>query len=143
MIYSLISAIASVLAGVRTIKKVYAYPIGETTRIEKYPAVIFLQDSFENSFESTRENAKTYRFKLWVVINCETDDMEAIWTSALPKAMDSVIAAFDAAWSGGTTQDGHRITYVLNAGSTSLATGPDGREAFAELTLDIRALTGV
>lgn len=140
MIYQLITDILSVLNSVPQLKAVYGYPVGEDTALGAYPAAIVVQDSFDNSFESVVENMKEYRFKLWIVIGCTASTTETIFTDALPKTVDAVLAAFDAAWNGGTVA-GHRARYLVSSGQTTLSVTQNAREAVAELTLNIRVLT--
>jgi len=142
MIHTLITNIAAVLNGIAQLKKVYMYPIGQDQRIEAYPAAICIQDSFDNAFESTEENRKHYRFKLWIVIGCEKDTVANVFADALPKTVDAVVAAFDTAWNGGTI-GGHRVRYLISNGSATLSENENAREATAELTVDIQTLTGI
>jgi hypothetical protein len=140
MIYTLTQAILAVLNNVSEIKLVLPYPPGDEYSFDTYPAVIVLQDSFDNAFETNVENAKDYTFRMWIVIGCGGDTVENVWTVALPKAIDAVVAAFDAAWNGGTI-DGHRIRYLISNGASSMVVAGDGREAVAELALSIKVLT--
>ena len=114
MYESLISDIKAIVQGITAIKEVYAYPLaGNPT---KYPAIIFFPDSFENSLDTTKSNFKTYRFKMWIVVDIAGTTEEAVFTSVLPKTVDKVIEAFDEAWNGGTNADGvnpHQIVDTL------------------------------
>src|SRR5689334_2917378 len=113
-IYStLISQIQTTLQGVSAVKVIYAYP---TTKIEKYPAAVFFPDTFDNSFETTADNKKRYRFKLYIVVGATQKDLNSIFSTVLPKTVDAVIDAFDAAWNGGTI-DGHRVSMVIDSGT--------------------------
>jgi hypothetical protein len=134
---TLITSINTTLAGVGAIKAVYPYPV---VKVSNYPAAIFFPDAFDNTFESTIENKKTYRFKLFVVVGAAQKDKVDIFSTILPKAVDAVIAAFDTAWNVGTI-NGHRISVVVSSGSWTMGEGDDGLEAQAELTLEFRFLT--
>lgn len=139
MIYEYTNAILSILQGIENLQEVFAYPVGEDERITKYPAAVFYHTNFENSFESVADNRVTHRFKIWVVIGCEKDTQQTVFTDALPKTVDAVVEAFATQWNGGTIE-GHRARYLLTAGDTSLVVAEGGREAVCELTLDIRTL---
>lgn len=138
MIYgTLIQKVSDTIATVTAIKAIYAYP---TTKVTQYPAVIFFPDSFDNSFESTKDNKKVYRFKLYVVVGAAQKDKVDIFSTVLPKAVDAVIAAFDAGWDAGTI-NGHRVSVLINSGAWSMAVSEEGLEATAELTVEFRLLT--
>lgn len=139
MYQSLIASIQATLDGISAIKDTYAYP---AVKVLKYPAVIFFPDAFENSFESTRDNKKTYRFKMYVVVGAGEKDKVDIFSTVLPKAVDAVVAAFDTAWDAGTIS-GHRVFVVVSSGSWTMAEGPSGTEAQAELTVEFHTLTSV
>lgn len=138
MYTTLIPDIKAALEGVKAIREVYAYPLPGNPK--QYPSVVFFPDSFENGFESVTENRKSYRFKLWVMVDLSNTDEETAFTSILPNVIDKMIAAFDAQWNGGT-QNGHRISYLLDSGFWGLAQEQKSKRAFAEMTLTIRTLT--
>ncbi|MEQ9135758.1 MAG: hypothetical protein RLO51_11155 [Thalassobaculum sp.] len=138
MYTTLIPAIETILTGVEAVKAVYSYPLPGNPKT--YPAVVFMPDTFENSFETTTENMKAYRFKLWVVVDLAGTNEETAFTSVLPNVVDDVIAAFDAAWNGGAFE-GHRIWYLLDSGLWGLSEEQKAKRAFAELTLTVRLVT--
>lgn len=135
---TLIPDIKAALESVTAIRDVYAYPLPGNPK--EYPSVVFLPDSFENSFESVAENAKVYRFRMWVMVDLSNTTEETAFTSILPNVIDKMIAAFDAQWNGGT-QNGHRISYLLDSGFWGLSEEQKSKRAFAELTLTVRMLT--
>lgn len=139
MYTTFIEAIQTVLDGVEAIKDVYPYP---ALKVVKYPAVIFFPDAFENSFESTQDNKKTYRFKMYVVVGTQQKDKVDIFSTVLPKAVDAVVQAFDAAWNQGAS-GGHRVSVVVSSGSWTMGVDDSGLEAQAELTVEFRTLTSV
>lgn len=140
MIYqTLIAKIQSTLESVSAVKAIYPYP---TTTIEKYPAVVFFPDAFENTFQSTADNFKVYRFRMYVVVGATQKDRVDIFNTVLPKTVDAVLAAFDSGWDGGTI-DGHRIWLLINSGVWSMATSQNGLEATAEMTVEIRLATDI
>jgi hypothetical protein len=134
----LISKIKDTLESVEAIKEIYAYPLPGNPK--KYPAAIFYPDSFENSFETTADNFKVYRFKLFIAVNIAGTTEEDVFTSILPKTVDAVIAAFDTGWNGGTI-DGHRLWSILDSGFWTLAIEQQGKTATAEMTLTCRVAT--
>ena len=106
----------------------------------KSPTICAFPDSFENSFESTRDNRKAYRFKLYVVVGAAQKDKVDIFSTILPKAVDALVSAFDAAWDAGTI-NGHRVSVLVNSGTWSMGVTEEGLEATAELTVEFRLLT--
>lgn len=139
MYESLISDIKAVIQGISAIKEVYAYPLaGNPT---KYPAVIFFPDSFENSFDTVKSNFKSYRFKMWVIVDLAGTTEEAVFTSILPKTVDKVIETFDQTWNGGQNDDGSRVWQIIDSGLWGLSEEQSGKRAFAELTLTVKFST--
>lgn len=140
MYTTLIPNIKTIVEGVDAVKAVYAYPLPGNPKT--YPAVIFFPDSFENAFESVAENKKTYRFKMWVVVDLSGTNEDAAFTSILPNVVDKIVAAFDEHWNGGTFE-GHRIWHILDTGFWGLAEEQKSKRAFAEMTLTVRLTTNV
>lgn len=139
MYSEIIPKITEVLESVGAIKEVYAYPLPGAPK--KYPAVIFYPDTTENAFETSQENMKVYRFKLWVVVGLGNKSEGDAYATVLPKAVDAVIQAFDTAWDGGTSVAGHRIWQVLDNAQWGIAVNQDAKEVFAEMNLTVRVLT--
>lgn len=133
----LIPAIKAVLASVSEIKEVAAHP---AQKISKYPAAIFYPVNVDNSFEDTADNMKIYNFKLFVVVGVGQTTIENVFTTILPKAVDAVMAKFDAEWDGGNI-DGHRVIYLLNSAEWGMSPTEQGLEAYAEFNLQIKLLT--
>ena len=131
--------VQNTLEGVEAIKAVYPYPI---ERVEKYPAAIFFPDTLTNQMHDTNTNEKVTRFKLYIVVGSAQKTNAQIFNTILPKAVDAVLAAFDAAWDAGTI-DGHRVRMLVSGGDWSMAPTPEGLEAQAELTVEFRALTSI
>ncbi len=138
MIYStLISYIQDTLEKVTSVKQIIPNP-SET--IEKYPCVIFFPESFENSFSSTSDNLKIYRFKMFIVVGAEDQTKEFLFNTVLPKVVDDVIAEFDKKWNAGNIS-GHRVWALLNSGTWWLTQTDKGAEAGAEMDLMIKVQT--
>ena len=133
----LIAEIKAMLESVSEIKEVKAHGY---TRIEKYPAIIFTPDSFENSFLSTTENEETYKFKIWIIIGATQSTLDNIYERILPNAIDAVKEKINNAWSGGTI-DGHRIWYQLDSGRPGLSEEAKGLQAWGELSLTVKLAT--
>lgn len=134
---TLINKIQTSLQSVTKIKEIFAYP---ATKITKYPAAIFFPDSFENSFESVKENLKIYRFKLFIVVGAKQTTLNDLFGTVLPNVVDSVLSQFDTDFDGGTI-DGHRVTLLVDSGQWTLTETQDGLEAAAELNLRFKLLT--
>jgi len=134
---TLIAQIKATLESIGAIKVVYAHPV---TDVANYPAVIFFPDAFQNTFQSTADNSKVYRFHMYVVVGTNQKDNTSIFETVLPKAVDAVLAAFDAGWDGGMV-GGHRVWLLVNSGLWSMSVTQSGIEAQAELTLEIRTTT--
>lgn len=135
---TLIPAIKTILEDVTAVKSVYAYPLEGSPKV--FPSVVFYPDNFENEFNTTQDNMKTYRFKLWVVVNLAGTNEEDVFTDILPNVVDKITDAFDAAWNGGTI-DGHRIWQVISSGQWGFSSEEKAKEAYAELTLTVRMAT--
>lgn len=134
---NLISQISAILSGITNIKEVIAYPASKLT---KYPTAIFFPSSFENSFETTRENSKVYKFKLYIVIGATQSTVNNIFSTVLPNTVDSVMEAFDFGWSGSSI-NGHRTSIKIDSGDWTLSEENKGLEAVAELNITIKLLT--
>jgi len=139
MYEQLISKIKATLETVTAIQVIYPYP---TTNLKKYPAAIFFPDAFENSFQSTADNQKVYRFRMFIVVGATQKTKFDIFNVVLPKTVDAVVQAFDDGWDAGTIS-GHRATKLINSGLWSMAVTQEGLEATAELSLEVRVLTDV
>ena len=137
MYQTLLSKIQTTLDTVTAIKATYAYP---TSSITSYPAVVYFPDSFDNSFETSADNMKVYRFRMFVVVGATQKTNTDIFSTVLPKAVDAVLAAFDAGWDGGTIS-GHRAWMLMNSGLWSMAETQQGLEATAELSLQVKVAT--
>jgi hypothetical protein len=137
-IYSnLIGQILAIIQGVASIKKIYSYP---ESKITQYPAVIFLPVDFENSFETTKENKKIYRFKMWVLLQANQSNLETIFGTELPKRVDEILEAFDAGWSM-TAIAGHRAWMKIDSGEWGNDTDGKGFIVYAQFNIDIQLLT--
>jgi hypothetical protein len=139
MYTEILTKIEDTLKTVKPIKAIYAYPV---TNIEQYPAAIFFPDAFQNSFESTKDNFKVYRFHLYVVVGATQKDRVDIFSTILPKTVDAVVQAFDTAWNTGTI-NGHASWLLVNSGLWSMAVTQNGLEATAELSIEVKMTTGV
>lgn len=138
MIYSnLFAKMQAALETVSAIKVIYDYP---TTKIEKYPAAMYFPVSLDSAYNSTADNKKRYTFRLFIIVGATQKERVDIFSNVLPKAVDAVIAALDAAWDGGTI-DGHRVWCTVTSGQWSMGVAQAGLEATAELTVDFQLLT--
>lgn len=138
-IYSnLIPQIKSILSGVTAIKKVYAYP---ESKITQYPSIIFYPTNFENSFETNRENKKTYRFEMYVLLQANQTNLENIFETVLPKRCDEILEAFDENWNL-TAVDSHRAWIKIDSGDWGVEPADNkGFIVYAQFNIDIQLLT--
>lgn len=139
MYAELYEKITAILTGITAIKAVYPYPLPGNP--EKYPAVVFFPDSFDNAFDSNAENMKAFRFKLWVTVNLSGSNEATVFPTVLAPAVDKVIAAFDEAWDAGVSLQGHRIWLVISSGFWGMTVEQKGKEAWAELSLTFHLLS--
>lgn len=137
---TIIKSIVDTLKTVKAIKEIYPYPIDGTPK--KYPAIIFVKDNSNNSFETTGDNFKVLNFKMWLVIDLAGTDEDTVFTDVLPSAVDAVTEAFDKAWNGGTI-DGHRVWSLLSSGRQGFTEDEKGKRAWEEMTLTIKLSTSV
>ena len=132
--------ISDTLAKVKSVRKVYGYPLDESETITSYPAVIYFPDSFDNEFHDTTSNMKFYRYKMYVVVETKNTTQTEVFTDILPDVVDAVIAQFDTDWNFGTV-DGHRVRALINSGIWTQSVTEKGRTAIADLNLIIKTLT--
>ena len=133
----IITKIKNTLTGISEVKEFFAYPENKYT---KYPAVIFSPSDLDNSYATTNENTKDYRFTMFVIVGLNGTTKQQVFESTMPKTIDAIISQFDQDWDFGT-QDGHRLRAVINTGSWGVETGQDGEIAGAQLNLSIKVLT--
>lgn len=138
-IYStLISKIETILGNVSNVKQIVPHPL--VGKINKYPAVIFFPADFDNEFETTSENFKIYKFKMYVVVGTEQKTMLSIFNTVLPHTVDAILAQFDSDWDFGAI-GGHRSWIKIDSGMWSLGVEKEGLEASAEMDVSIKLLT--
>lgn len=136
---NLISQIKTTIEGATKIKSdaIFSYP---QSKLNKYPAVVFYPVSFENSFQSVVENFKVYRFKLWIIVGAQQEDLSDVFERILPNAVDDVLEQFDANWSANSI-NGHRCWIKIDSGDWTLSPTENGLEAVAELSIEIKLTT--
>ena len=138
MIYShCIEKIRDVLESVPHVQEVHAHPLGREKRAKKYPAVIFVPDTVDNSFSDTASNHRIIRFKMWIIVNSGNVQDSDVFERVLPSVVDAVIGAFDKQWDFSTI-GGHRTWARLTGGLWGLSQEEQSVEAWAELTLEVR-----
>jgi len=137
MYKTLIGKIQTTLEKVESISKIYAYPV---TKIEGYPAVIFIPTDFENSFSSNAENFKIYKFYAWVVVSAESKTMAQVFGDILPDVVDDIVEQFDEDWDGGNI-DGHRCWIIVDSGAWYTDSTQDAQTAYTELNITIKITT--
>ena len=112
-------------------------PVYQGTRVTKFPALVFVKDTFDSEFLDSGSNHRTVAFKAWVLVPCENKENLDIWERILPNAVDSVIEKFDTSWDLGTN-DGSRIWCRVSSGIQGYTPEPDGRMAWEEIRLVVR-----
>lgn len=135
---TLITKIGVTLDGVELVKEYFTTPKNNN---DKFPAVFYRPAGFENGFETRTENAQTYRFLMIVMVGANGTTVENAFGTVLPKVVDQIVAAFDAAWDGGTIE-GHRVRVKIDSADDWQVSEEDkGLVAYAPLNLEIRLLT--
>jgi hypothetical protein len=134
---TLMTYISTTLAKVTKLALVLPHPCD---LVNAYPAVIFMPDAMTNAYESTAENRKAYKFKLWVIVGAEQTTIKQIFATTLPNVVDDIIQQFDTDYNGGTI-DGHRVWATLTSGTWSVNKTDKGLEAVCELSLTIELNT--
>lgn len=140
MYETLLAKIGTILDGVSLVKEHFSTP---STIPAKFPAVFFKPAGSSNSFETQTDNAKIYRFLVLVLVGANGTTVEDIFSGVLPKTVDAITEAFDAAWDGGV-KDGHRIYVKLNsADEWQVSEEGEGVVCWAPLYLEVKVLTPV
>ena len=135
---TLLAKIQTTLDATTGVEDAFNYP---KTKFTAFPAVYFQPDGMSNSFETTTENYKVYRFLMMVIIGIEGSDEETVFGTVLPATVDNIIAQFDTEWDQGTV-NGHRVwAKIDSADAWAISEEQDGRMAYAPLSLEIRVLT--
>lgn len=139
MYATLITKIGETLETVKSNQKIASYHAYPKSDIQNFPAVMYLPQGFTNTFETTTQNTKVYRFLVMVIINIEGEGMSAeiAYTTTLPTVVDALVGQFDADWNKGTIA-GSRVTVKLDsADAWELTEDQDGLTAYAPLNLEI------
>jgi hypothetical protein len=129
-------AIKTILGNVSAVKEVYLWPAVP----KKYPAVICMSDNMDNSFETTADNFKVYRFKIWIEVAIAGTTESNVFESVLPTVSDAVIAEFDESWNGGRL-GGHVCWYCISGGKEVYVVNEKSKSAVKELTLTVKLAT--
>lgn len=116
---------------------VYDYP---ESNITGYPAVIFFPTNYTNEYDSVQENAKTYVYSVYVLLELKVLGKQTAYNTTMPDILDKIIAEFDKDWNQGQTVNQNRVWWNLSSGAWLLVDTDSQKEAFlqAELTLTIR-----
>ena len=134
---TLYSAIETILQGVTQIKEIHKKTVSQFT---KYPAAVYFPSSVENVFETTSENKRNHKFKLFIVVGLAGTDLDTVFGTILANAVDGVISAFDESWNL-TTIDGHRCWIRIDGGNWNYDNSEGGATAYAEFDLIVQLLT--
>jgi hypothetical protein len=131
------SQIQMLLNTVTEIKRVYPYPVDSP---DKNPYAIFFPAGFDNSFETTQENMRVCRYKLFIGAKVTQTTLATIFASVLPNAVDAAMEALNGGWSINAI-DGHRAWLKVDSCDWIVSQDKDGMNAVAEFNLDIKLLT--
>jgi len=136
---TLYSAILAILNGISGAEnwEIHQKPV---SKFGKYPAIVFFPSSVDNVFDTTAENKRNHKFKLFVIVGVEQTDLDTVFGTVLANACDKVISAFDSGWSL-TTIDGHRCWIRIDAGNWNYDNTEGGAIAYAEFDLIVQLLT--
>lgn len=139
MYSTLITKIKTTLAGVSNVKDYFSVP---KSKLEKFPCVFFKPMGITNTFETSQENFKIYRFLMIVMAGgVKQTTPENLFDTVLPNTIDAIVAAFDENWNVGTI-DGHRAWVKIDsADAWELSDEEDGLVAYAPLNLEIKLLS--
>ncbi len=136
----IINNIKTALESVDEIAQVIPRPLGENEKITKYPCAIFYPSSSENSFHSVKDNEKTYRYELHLVVGLKNDTADNVFLTVFPTLVDAVEDNIDGGWDMGTL-NGARIWKWLDSGTAGLSL--EGNEAYRTFDIRIRLLKEV
>jgi len=134
----IIEKIETTLESVDKIQKIYAYPLGENEKPEKYPCAVFFPELVDNSMESVKANERTYRFRLVLLIQLNDTNAENIFTSVMPGLVDSTLSAFDTDW-----QYGEASWAWVDTGEQGITIESEGKVAFFRATINIVVITDI
>lgn len=138
-IYSVLNTkIQEILDAVDEVAVVYAYP--RQGDLQEYPAAIYYPSTFENEFNTTQDNFKTYGYKLWIVCGTSGTDVQTLFNSVMPNVLDAVLEEFDDEWSF-TSIAGHRVWCKIDTGGWTVSQEEGGVEVSAEIDLSVKMLT--
>jgi hypothetical protein len=138
MLETLIQSLKTSCLTIPNIQEVFSYPLQNDPK--RYPAIIFYQDTIDNSFETTTENFKIYSFSFFVVINIAGKTVKEIYETIMPKTCDDVMSHFDTNWNVGTVE-GHRVWARISTNQFGLSIEEKGKTATIEMTLQVKTLT--
>jgi hypothetical protein len=137
MYETLLAKIGTTLDSVELIKEHFNYP---KTKLTKYPSVFYFPAGFDNEYSTGTENFKVYKFALFVIVGVSQTTMESASTT-LAKAVQELVAQFDADWNMGTI-NGHRAWVVVDSSDPwTLSEEQDGMTLYAKLNVTIRLLS--
>ena len=131
---NIISKIQTTLENVDRVEKIYNYA---TTKIEGFPAVVYLPVAHDNNYISTQENIIEHKFKLWVVIEIRNSisPNDAVIRYLAP-TVDEIIEKFRDNWSF----DNDGVIVNLSSSDWTTTEAEDGLLLQAELDLIIKSL---
>lgn len=125
------------LSSILNIKEIYQYPYQGV--IKKSPSVIFFIDNVDNTFETTDENLKIYRFSFWAVTNVAGLSDEKIYTQVVPDLYDSIVDFVDENWNFGTFE-GHRMWSRISLVNFGVSVEQKSKQATLQFALEIKML---
>lgn len=134
---TLYNKIETILNSVSEIKLVKDHP---TPKLTQYPAAMFFPSGMENSYETTRDNMKIYRWKVYLVVGTRQKNVGDIFRKTMPKTIDAFLQAVDDDWNFETI-NGHRVWTQVETGAWTVSDESGGLEVSAEFDLSVKLLT--
>lgn len=133
----IITKINTTLSSVNKIEKIYAYA---TTKIEGFPAVVYLPTRFDNSISGNRENLVEYEFTIWVIVEAMNSlATNVVISDYLAPTVDAIIEAFKSDWNFSTSD----TIVVLTGGDWTTTENENGLTFNAELKLKIKTINNL
>lgn len=115
---------------------VYPHPLEEGQQIDRYPALVFYPDDYNNQYSSTNANKKTIKYKAVLLTKAEGISKEDLYLHHLPAMADKVLEEVDAQWDGGFIGDQNRRVWITSdVAFFGARDSNDGQIAFMNLDI--------
>lgn len=115
---------------------VYPHPLKENERVDRYPALLFYPDDYNNQYSSTRANKKAIKYRATLLVSAEGIDRQTLYLETLPRTADLVLEEVDKQWDGGFIEGQNRRVWITtDVAYFGASQTDDGQVAF--LNMDI------